>query len=127
VRGASSLSDFVKKNTNPLLTLRRGVLRIAASLYQAKAAQFTPGGQEGLVTQPPPSPREMGYYFALAQVGFEMIAPMLVGIGLDYAFGWTPWATVIGLILGFVGGLVHLVHMVNKHDAQERRPPGRAP
>jgi F0F1-type ATP synthase assembly protein I len=69
----------------------------------------------------------MGYYFALAQIGFEMIAPMLIGLGLDYWLGWMPWATVIGLIVGFVGGMVHLVRMVQKHDAEERRPPGGEP
>jgi len=79
------------------------------------------------VTQPPPDSREMGYYFALAQIGLEMVAPMGLGIGLDYWFGWTPWATVIGLVLGFVGGLVHLVLLVQRHDAEERRPPGGAP
>jgi F0F1-type ATP synthase assembly protein I len=69
----------------------------------------------------------LGYYFALAQVGMEMVAPMLVGIGLDYYFGWAPWATVIGLGLGFLGGMVHLVMMVRQHDAEERqKPPGGA-
>jgi F0F1-type ATP synthase assembly protein I len=83
--------------------------------------------QEALVTQRPPDSREMGYYFALAQIGLEMVAPMLVGLGLDYFFGWTPWATVIGLGLGFLGGMVHLVMMVQRHDAEERRqPPGGA-
>jgi F0F1-type ATP synthase assembly protein I len=65
----------------------------------------------------------MGYYIALTYVGVEMVVPMLVGIGLDYWLDWTPWATITGLILGFVGGLIHLVRMVQQHDAQERRPP----
>ncbi len=80
------------------------------------------------MAQRPPNSRELGYYFALAQVGFEMIAPMLFGVLLDYWFSWTPWATVTGLVLGFVGGMIHLVVMVQKHDAEERqKPPGRAP
>ena len=79
------------------------------------------------MTQQPPNSREMGYYFALAQVGLEMVAPMLVGIGLDYYFGWGPWATVIGLGLGFVGGMIHLIAMVKQHDAEQRqKPPGDA-
>jgi F0F1-type ATP synthase assembly protein I len=81
------------------------------------------------VTQPPPNSREMGYYVALGQIGLEMIAPMGLGLLLDYWLDTMPWATIIGLILGFVGGLVHLVLMVNRHDAEERQrqPPEGAP
>ena len=49
------------------------------------------------MTQPPPDSREMGYYFALAQIGLEMVAPMGLGIGLDYWFGW---AVVIFAAIG---------------------------
>jgi F0F1-type ATP synthase assembly protein I len=73
----------------------------------------------------PPTPEETGYYFALAQVGLEMVFPMGIGIALDYAFGWTPWATIIGLILGFVGGMFHLVMLVNRHDARNRSGSGK--
>jgi F0F1-type ATP synthase assembly protein I len=70
----------------------------------------------------------MGYYFALAQIGLEMVAPIGVGLLVDYYFGSLPWATVICTVLGFVGGMVHLVVMVQRHDAEERRrPPGEAP
>jgi F0F1-type ATP synthase assembly protein I len=80
------------------------------------------------VTEPPPNSKEMGYYFALAQVGVEMVAPIGLGLALDYYFGWLPWATVVCAVLGFVGGMAHLVLMVTKHDAEERqKPPGGAP
>ncbi len=80
------------------------------------------------MAQPPPNSRELGYYFALAQIGLEMVAPMGIGVVLDYYCGWTPWAAVIGCVLGFAGGMVHLVLMVQKHDAEERKPPpGGAP
>jgi F0F1-type ATP synthase assembly protein I len=78
------------------------------------------------MTQPPPNSREMGYYFALAQIGLEMVAPIGLGLLLDYWLGWMPWATVICTVLGFVGGMIHLVVMVQRHDAEERRPPGGA-
>jgi F0F1-type ATP synthase assembly protein I len=68
----------------------------------------------------------MGYYFALAQIGLEMVAPIGIGLAIDYYFNCLPWATVVCAILGFVGGMVHLVVMVQKHDAEERRPPGGA-
>jgi F0F1-type ATP synthase assembly protein I len=82
--------------------------------------------EEALVTQPPPDSRELGFYVALAQVGLEMVAPIGIGLALDYYFGWLPWATVICTVVGFVSGMVHLVVMVQKHDAEQRRPPGGA-
>lgn len=64
----------------------------------------------------PPNVKEMGFYFALAQVGLEMVFPLGVGIGLDYYLNWTPWATVIGFALGFIGGFAHLMVLVNRHE-----------
>jgi F0F1-type ATP synthase assembly protein I len=68
----------------------------------------------------PPDSKELGYYFALAQVGMEMVAPLGIGLGLDFYFGWLPWATVTGAVLGFVGGFIHMLALVNRHDAEER-------
>lgn len=66
------------------------------------------------------NPRELGYYFALAQCGMEMVVPLGIGACLDYYFDWTPWGVVVGAILGFVGGLSHLIIMVQRHDAEEK-------
>ena len=60
----------------------------------------------------PPDSRELGYYFALAQVGVEMVAPLGIGLGLDFYFGWLPWATVTGAVLGFVGAGYAIVRRV---------------
>jgi F0F1-type ATP synthase assembly protein I len=62
--------------------------------------------------------REVGYYFALAQTGLEIVAPIGIGLALDHYLGWSPWGVIGGTILGFVGGLVHLIVMVNRHDAE---------
>jgi F0F1-type ATP synthase assembly protein I len=67
-------------------------------------------------------PAELGYYFALAQVGMEMVAPIVLGVALDNYLGWRPWGVIGGAIVGFVGGLVHLIVMVNRHDAQDSKP-----
>ena len=75
----------------------------------------------------PPNPRELGFYFALAQIGLEMVAPMVIGLLLDYWLDWLPWLTVIGLTLGVVGGMVHLVMMVQQHNKERQQPPGDAP
>ena len=68
----------------------------------------------------PPDFKDVGYYYALAQAGLEMVAPLLLGLGVDYYFGWLPWATVTGIVVGFVGGFIHLIMMINRHEAESR-------
>ncbi len=66
-----------------------------------------------------PNPRDMGRYFALAQVGLEMVVPIVVGLLLDSWLAWTPWGVVTGAGLGLVGGLAHLVHLLNRMDQKD--------
>ena len=68
-------------------------------------------------------PKELGFYFALSQVGVEMVAPMLLGLVLDSYLGWKPWATLLGGAIGFVGGLAHLVVLAN--SANRPKDPDR--
>ena len=74
---------------------------------------------------PSDSRREMGFYFALSQVGLEMVVPVGVGIAVDRFLHWTPWGTVVGAGLGLVVGLVHLVVILNRHDQDGTRPSER--
>ncbi|HEV3120164.1 MAG TPA: AtpZ/AtpI family protein [Gemmataceae bacterium] len=64
--------------------------------------------------------KEISYYYALAQAGLEMVGPLLIGLGIDYYFGTLPWATVVGTVLGFVGGFFHLIMMITHHDSPDR-------
>ena len=61
-----------------------------------------------------PDRRELGRYFALAQVGLEMVAPIVVGLLLDRWLGWMPWLTVLGAVVGFGGGMIHLLTILNE-------------
>src|SRR5690242_569580 len=71
---------------------------------------------------PPEDPRELGYYLSLAQVGMEMVAPIGLGAILDrYVWDWGPWGLIGGTVLGFVGGLAHLVTLANRQDSGGRR------
>lgn len=70
---------------------------------------------------PPPDSTELGYYFTLAQVGVEMVAPLIVGLVIDYYLDSSPWFTISGVVFGFVGGILHIVHVTNQHDARLRR------
>jgi F0F1-type ATP synthase assembly protein I len=70
-----------------------------------------------------PGPKELGFYLALAQIGFEMVAPIGLGLILDYYLNWGPWGVVAGAVFGLIGGLVHLVSMLNRR--QENDSAGR--
>lgn len=52
--------------------------------------------------------QQMRRMMGLAQIGFEMVAPVVVGVLLDRWQDWTPWATIVGVILGFGLGFVRL-------------------
>jgi ATP synthase protein I len=46
-------------------------------------------------------------------VGVELAGAVavfaLIGYWLDERYGWTPWGMLVGLALGFTGGLYNLV------------------
>ena len=66
--------------------------------------------------------REFGFYLALAGVGVEMVVPIIVGAILDSSFHWTPYATLVGMVLGFVMSLVHLMVLLKRHDKPPQQP-----
>jgi F0F1-type ATP synthase assembly protein I len=76
-----------------------------------------------------PSPSELGYYFALAQVGLEIVGFLGLGLLVDYWLGSSPWGLISGTILGFVGGLYHLLTLVSRHDreTQDQKKKDQAP
>ena len=63
---------------------------------------------------------QAGYYFELSQVGLEMVAPIGLAYWLDYLLDWFPWLTVIGAVLGLVGGLAHIISLTNRHAESPR-------
>jgi ATP synthase protein I len=75
--------------------------------------------------QGPPNSKDHGYYFALAQVGLEMVIPVGLGMLLDNSLGWSPWATAGGAIFGLAGGLTHLVWMLNRRENSGSSRPRR--
>lgn len=58
----------------------------------------------------------MGRYLAYSQIGFEMVAPILIGLWLDNTYGWSPNGVIVGAILGLIAGLAHLVLMVKQEN-----------
>lgn len=77
---------------------------------------------------PEPSRKSrMAYYGELSQVGFEMAAPIGLGAALDYWGGWAfPVASIVGAVIGLVGGLFHLVSLANRESTIEDDPPAPA-
>ena len=71
-----------------------------------------------------PDPKQLGRYYAMAQVGLEMAAPIGLGAFLDVRFGWMPWATVIGAVLGLGGGMYHLVKLLDRNDSTSNSDKG---
>jgi F0F1-type ATP synthase assembly protein I len=74
-----------------------------------------------------PDSKEMRFYLSLAQVGTEMVAPLLVGLLLDWLFGWLPWATVVGAVLGFVGGMYHMISLLSVYQREEEEQREKLP
>jgi F0F1-type ATP synthase assembly protein I len=71
--------------------------------------------------------RDMRRYMTLSQVGLEMVAPIGAGLALDHYLGWLPWGTVVGAVLGFSVGLVHLIWVVAKDDGDSSPPATKQP
>ena len=72
----------------------------------------------------PPRRSRMAYYGELSQVGFEMATPIAVGAVIDH---WrdvnSPIFSIVGAVIGLVGGLIHLVRLANREDQVEDDPP----
>jgi len=73
------------------------------------------------------NPKRLGLYFAMAQVGFEMVAPIVLGYFLDQWWGSSPWMVAVGAVVGLVGGLYHLILLMNRinrlHRSETQDPP----
>ncbi len=74
-----------------------------------------------------PDPKELGRLLALAQVGTEMVVPIVGGLLLDRWLGTLPWFTVVGVCLGFVFGIVHLVVLSAPGDGKPKSPDDSRP
>lgn len=58
-----------------------------------------------------------GIYGAVGiQLALAVVAGLFLGRTLDNKWGTTPWLTLIGLTLGFVGGLYNLVRILRWRD-----------
>lgn len=81
------------------------------------------------VTERPP--RGLELYGRYASLGMQFAATIglfaWAGWWLDGKLGTRPIALIVGVLLGFVGGLVSLVHKVPPPRGRRREDAGRAP
>ena len=74
-----------------------------------------------------PDPKELGRYYALSQIGLEMVAPIGLGLVADYYLHSSPWGAVVGAVLGFVGGMAHLIVLVGRpKNTDSSKPPEKS-
>jgi F0F1-type ATP synthase assembly protein I len=66
-----------------------------------------------------PTPRELGYYAQLAQVGIEMVVPAVVGFYVDDWLGTTPWIMIALAVAGFAASLFHLFAILKRKERDE--------
>lgn len=73
-----------------------------------------------------PTPRDMGYYAALGMIGVEMVVPIVGGVLLDSWLDTAPWFTATTAVVGFAGGLFHLMAILKQKERDEssdKKPP----
>jgi F0F1-type ATP synthase assembly protein I len=71
--------------------------------------------------------KQMGRYFALAQVGMEMVMPVVAGGLVDYYMQWGPWGMIAGAVFGFLAGIIHLVMLSSRNGDADNKPPENTP
>jgi F0F1-type ATP synthase assembly protein I len=57
----------------------------------------------------------------------EFVAPILLGLLMDWGFGTAPWATVIGVLLGLTVGGFRVVQLARKLAESDHKPRGANP
>jgi F0F1-type ATP synthase assembly protein I len=67
----------------------------------------------------------MGHYFALAQIGLEMVVPILGGLAIEYYLGGRPWGVITGAALGLIGGFAHLLVLLSRENKNRSSKPRR--
>ncbi len=49
-----------------------------------------------------------------AQAGSTLVAPVVLGIILDWQLGWMPWATLAGIGVGLLGSIAILLQAAKR-------------
>lgn len=63
----------------------------------------------------------MQWVARITNIGLEMALPTLLGYWLDGQLGTSPWLLVVGALLGFGVGMLHLLSMAGGRGGGGRR------
>ena len=58
-------------------------------------------------------------------ISWSLAGPVLLGVYLDWQFGWSPWATVAGVLVGMAACLTLLVRLNNRRKDSPPADGGR--
>lgn len=61
--------------------------------------------------------------FAMAAVGMEIVIPVLIGWWVDAYLNSGPWGALVGGVIGFGGGIWHMVRISKLDEAARNKPP----
>jgi F0F1-type ATP synthase assembly protein I len=62
------------------------------------------------------SRKDIALAVRISNVGFEMVFPAIIGVGLDYLFGTVALFVVLGVLLGASLGFWQLIRIAAKTD-----------
>jgi F0F1-type ATP synthase assembly protein I len=62
------------------------------------------------------SRKDIALAVRIFNIGFEMVLPAIIGVGLDYLFGTVALFVILGVILGAVLGFWQLIRIASKND-----------
>ncbi|MDR0610354.1 MAG: AtpZ/AtpI family protein [Planctomycetaceae bacterium] len=62
------------------------------------------------------SRKDIALAVRISNIGFEMVLPAVIGVGLDYLFGTVVLFAILGAILGAVLGFWQLIRIASKND-----------
>ena len=63
----------------------------------------------------------MYWVHQITTVSLEMVLPGALGYWLDHRWGTAPWLLVVGVVLGFVTSMIHLLRMVETTGKSRRQ------
>jgi F0F1-type ATP synthase assembly protein I len=66
----------------------------------------------------PPMVVAMQWVSQITTIGLEMVLPAVLGIWLDKKWGTAPWLVIVGVLLGFVTGMYHLLQIVRSANSK---------
>ena len=79
------------------------------------------------MSQPTPPADEFRNAARIYQVVSEFVAPMLVGLLIDWWFQTMPWATLVGVVAGLAVGGMRVAQIVRKLGEMDQKPKAGPP